>query len=374
MERHVTIPQANPKANYLAHKVEIDTAIARVLNSGWYILGQEVSAFEEEFAVYVGVRHAIGVATGTDALHLAMQACGIGPGDEVITVSHTAVATVTAIELCGATPVLVDVDIDTYTIDPSQMESAVTQQTKAVIPVHLYGHPADMESIIGVARRHGLWVIEDCAQSHGAAIEGRKTGTWGHLAAFSFYPTKNLGALGDGGAVVTDAPDLAERVRLLRQYGWRQRYVSELAGTNSRLDELQAAILRVKLRYLDEENRRRQALAELYEESLSPTSLALPTCASGANHVYHQYVVRSEHRDSLRESLRGRGIATLIHYPVPIHSQPAYQGRLRCSNSMVNAERVAREVLSLPMYPELACEQVRRVADAIVLWDRSQGV
>jgi dTDP-4-amino-4,6-dideoxygalactose transaminase len=369
MDHRPSVPQTDPRANYLSHRAEIDGAIARVLNSGWYILGEEVAAFEEEFAAYVGVRYAVGVGSGTDALHLALRACGIGPGDEVITVSHTAVATVAAIELCGASPVLVDIDIHTYTMDPTQVESVITERAKAVISVHLYGHPADMVSIAGIAERHGLWLIEDCAQSHGAAIGGQKTGTWGHMAAFSFYPTKNLGALGDGGAVLTDDPELGERLRVLRQYGWRQRYVSEFPGMNSRLDELQAAILRVKLRYLNEENQRRRALAELYEQGLSGTSLVLPKCACGAKHVYHQYVVRSDQRDSLRAFLRERGIATLVHYPVPVHCQPAYQDRMRCSTSMVNVERAAREVVSLPMYPELTSEQIRRAAEAIVLWD-----
>lgn len=374
MSAPIQLLPSNPKANYLAHKDEIDAAIASVLDSGWYILGQEVTAFENEFAAYIGVRFAIGVGSGTEALHLALRACGIGSGDEVITVSHTAVATVAAIEFCGATPVLVDIDLNTYTIDPNQIESAITQWTKAIIPVHLYGHPADMENIMRIAHRYELWGIEDCAQSHGAVFKGRKTGTWGHIATFSFYPTKNLGAIGDGGMVVTDDPKLAERVRLLRQYGWRERYVSDVPGLNSRLDELQAAMLRVKLRYLDEENRRRQVLARIYDEVLSATSLTLPICVPAASHVYHQYVVRSEHRDSLREFLRESGIGTLIHYPVPVHRQPAYQGRLQCVGSMVNTERVAEEVLSLPLYPELTSEQAHQVAEAIVSWGRDQGM
>jgi len=362
----------NPKANYLAHKAEIDAAIARVLDSGWYILGQEVTAFETEFAAYIGVRFGIGVGSGTEALHLALRACGVGEGDEVITVSHTAVATVAAIELCGATPVFVDIDLNTYTMAPSQIEQAITKQTKAIIPVHLYGHPADMEGIISIARRHELRVIEDCAQSHGAIYRDRRTGAWGDIAAFSFYPTKNLGAIGDGGIVVTDDPELAELGRLLREYGWRQRYVSDFPGLNSRLDELQAAILRVKLRYLDEENRKRQALAGGYDQMLSSTSLTLPTCASDAIHVYHQYVVRSKRRDALREFLREKGIGTLIHYPVPVHRQPAYQGRLRCFGSMVNTDRIVKEILSLPIYPELELSKVRQVAETIVSWDYSK--
>lgn len=335
------------------------------------VLGQEVAAFEEEFAAYIGVRHAIGVASGTDALHLAMRAYGIGPGDEVITVSHTAVATVAAIELCGATPVLVDIDIATYTIDPNQLESAMTQQTKAVIPVHLYGHPADMESIISVAHRHGLWVIEDCAQSHGAVYKGRKAGAWGHIAAFSFYPTKNLGALGDGGMAVTDDADLADRVRLLRQYGWCRRYVSEVPSTNSRLDELQAAVLRVKLRYLDRENARRRKIAGTYTHLLADTSLRLPASHAGAEHVYHQYAVRTPQRDTLQAYMQEQGIGTLIHYPQPVHLQPAYADRLAAKGALPHSERAAAEVLSLPMYPELSDEQIELVADAIHRWQET---
>lgn len=364
---------SNPKASYLAHHDEIDAAIARVLESGWYILGEEVSAFEDEFACYVGVRYGVAVGSGTEALHLALRACDIGEGDEVITVSHTAVATVAAIELCGATPVLVDIDPDTYTIDPSQVGAAVTRWTKAVIPVHLYGHPADMECIMRIAERHDLRVIEDCGQSHGASVGGRMTGSWGHAAAFSFYPTKNLGALGDGGMVVTEDHDVADRARLLRQYGWRHRYVSDVPGSNSRLDELQAAILRVKLRYLDEENEKRRGVAEFYNENLSNSNITLPACAPEANHVYHQYVVQTERRDSLKAFLEARGIGTLIHYPVPVHRQPAYQDRLRCTGSMASTVRVAREVLSLPMYPELGSQRAHRVAEAIMSWDRSQN-
>lgn len=372
MSTLIQLLSSNPKANYLAHKEEIDAAVARVLDSGWYILGREVTAFENEFAAYIGVHFAIGVGSGTEALHLALRTCSIGAGDEVITVSHTAVATVAAIELCGATPVMVDIDLNTYTIDPNQIKLAITQRTKAIVPVHLYGHPADMESIMSVAHRYGLWVIEDCAQSHGAVYESRKTGTWGKIATFSFYPTKNLGAIGDGGIVVTNDPGLAERVRLLREYGWHEHYISNLPGLNSRLDELQAAILRVKLRYLDGENKRRQALAKIYEEALSATSLTLPKCTPESSHIYHQYVVRSGRRDSLKEFLRGKGVGTLIHYPVPIHRQPAYRDRLRCVGSMVNTERVAEEILSLPMYPELTFEQVRQVAEIIVSWARNR--
>ena len=374
MNSSIQILPSNPKANYIAHKEEIDEAIARVLDSGWYVLGQEVESFENEFAAYIGVPSAIGVGSGTEAIQLALRACDIGEGDEVITVSHTAVATVAAIELCGATPVLVDIDPKSFTINPGNLEAAITPNTKGIIPVHIYGHPADMESIMRIANSHKLRVIEDCAQSHGAVYKGRKTGAWGDIAAFSFYPTKNLGAIGDGGIVVTNDPVLADKTRLLREYGWQKRYISEFPGLNSRLDEVQAAILRVKLSYLDEENKRRQRLVRIYDDMLSSTSLVLPICDPNATHVYHQYVMRSNARDSLREFLQEKGIGALIHYPVPIHRQPVYQERLRCVNSMANTEKAAEEILSLPMYPELTFEQIRQVTTAILLWDTGKKV
>ncbi len=358
-------------ANYLAHRDELDGAIARVLSKGRFILGEEVGAFENEFSQYIGVRFGVGVGSGTEALHLALRCCGIGPGDEVITVSHTAVATVSAIELCGATPVVVDIDPATYTLDPDQIEPALTPRVKAIIPVHLYGHPADMESIMALARRHGLWVIEDCAQSHGAVFSGKKAGAWGDISAFSFYPTKNLGAFGDGGMVVTNNEDLAGQARLLREYGWAHRYVSDVAGWNTRLDELQAAVLRAKLRHLDGENEKRRDLAALYDDLLSTTSLCLPRSRSNSFHVYHQYVVRASRRDELREYLRTLGMNTLIHYPVPVHLQPAYVGRLTSRPSLYYTEKIASEIVSLPMFPELPLEDVRKVALAIMDWDQS---
>jgi len=369
MDRPIEVPQTDPKAGYLAHQADIDSAIQRVLNSGWYILGREVESFEQEFASYIGVRYSIGVASGTDALELSLRACGVGPGDLVFTVSHTAVATVAAIELAGATPVLVDIDPVTYTMDPNCLESALANPSagtpKAIIPVHLYGHPADMPSILELAKRHGLHVIEDCAQAHGATLDGRMTGTWGDIAAFSFYPTKNLGALGDGGMVVTENPVLAERVRLLQQYGWREWYISEIPGGNSRLDELQAAVLRVKLRDLDKENMQRQSLAQIYNSLLADAGLTLPGVRSGVTHVYHQYVVRLPQRDALRTYLRQAGIGTLIHYPVPVHLQPAYRDRLPRVAPLPWTEQVAGQVLSLPMFPQLSDDQARHVSECI---------
>jgi dTDP-4-amino-4,6-dideoxygalactose transaminase len=372
---------ADPGAGYLAHREAIDAAVRRVLESGWYILGQEVTAFEAEFARYLGVRDAVGVGSGTDALHLALRASGVGPGDGVITASHTAVATVAAIELAGAAPVLVDIDPRSFTLDPNRLEEAVAEhrrrggraspagRLKAVIPVHLYGHPADMPAVMDIARRHDLIVIEDCAQAHGAAVGGRKVGTWGRLAAFSFYPTKNLGALGDGGAVVTNDPQSAERARLLREYGWRERYRSDVPGMNTRLDEIQAAVLRVKLQHLDRENARRREVARAYDAALSATPLELPRTRGDVEHVYHLYVVRSRRRDELRASLKADGIGTAIHYPAPVHLQPAYQGRLvPAGEGLPQTERACREILSLPMYPQMTDEQAAYVSERVVNW------
>jgi len=369
VNRLIEVPQTDPKASYIDHQAEIDSAIQRVLDSGKYILGQEVEHFEQEFAAYIGVSHAIGTGNGTDALELSLRACGVGPGDLVFTVSHTAVATVAAIELAGAMPVLVDIDPITYTMDPNSLEDALSRHhagtPKAVIPVHLYGHPADMSLILKIAKYHGLFVIEDCAQSHGATLDGRMTGAWGDIAAFSFYPTKNLGALGDGGMVVTDNPALAERVRLLQQYGWRVRYISDIPGGNSRLDELQAAILRVKLQHLDKDNKRRQSLALIYDELLADIGLTLPEIHSGMNNVYHQYAVRLPQRDALQNYLQNAGIGTNIHYPVPIHLQPAYRDCLTSASPLTLTEQVARQILSLPMFPQLRDDQIRRVGECI---------
>ncbi len=368
------ILQSDPKASYLAHKREIDEAVQQTLDSGWYILGTQVSAFEQEFADYLGARHCAGVANGTDALNLALRAVGIGAGDYVITVAHTAVATVAAVEMAGAFPLLVDIDPTTFTINPEAIEEAIKAhrdqlRIRAIIPVHLYGHPADMRAICDIARRYDLKVVEDCAQAHGATIKGVKAGTFGDAAAFSFYPTKNLGALGDGGAVVTNDLEVAERVRLLREYGWRVRYLSDTAGFNSRLDELQAAILRVKLKYLDEENAGRREFARTYNERLTSPSLRLPECLGEVEHVYHQYVVRCEDRDRLRDYLREQGVGALIHYPVPVHLQPAYRNRAAVHRGVLQeTELAARQVLSLPMHPQLGREQVKRVCEVINGW------
>ena len=361
-----SIPAANPHAQYLSHKIEIDVAIAAALDGNRYILGPQTQAFEQEFAAYLGVRYASGVGSGTEALHIALRACGLGASDEVITVSHTAAATVAAIELAGATPVLVDIDPITYTIDPDKIAAAITPRTKAIIPVHLYGAAAHLNPIVDLARRHNLKVIEDCAQAHGAryASRDRMVGSYGDAACFSFYPTKNLGAIGDGGLVATNDPAIAENLNLLRQYGWRERYISEVAGWNTRLDELQAAILRVKLRRLDEDNNKRRALAAIYTEQLAGV-VTIPIEPMNTRHVYHLYVIRHPQRDALMQFLHERGIGTAIHYPVPIHLQPAYRGRLGDMGSLPETEKAAREIVSLPMYPELGEEDVRAVAQAI---------
>lgn len=356
---------ANPRAQYRALRSEIDAAVGSVLESGWYILGEQVRAFEEEFSTFQGGSRCIGTGSGTEALHLALRAIGIGPGDEVITVAHTAVATVAAIELCGAAPVLVDIDPVTFTMAPGLIEERITPRTRALLPVHLYGKPADLQPILQIARRHGLAVVEDCAQAHGALYEGRRVGSWGDLACFSFYPTKNLGAMGDGGMVVTGDATLAERVRSLREYGWEERYVSKIAGWNSRLDELQAAILRVKLRHLDEANAARCNMAEIYRANLNGLDLVLPGPRLDSTHVYHLYVIRSKERDALQSHLREHGIQALIHYPVPVHLQPAYRGRLAGADRLRETERAAREVLSLPIYPELSRAEAETVADAV---------
>jgi dTDP-4-amino-4,6-dideoxygalactose transaminase len=351
------------KAQYLSIQPEVDAALARVLASGQFILGAEVEAFEREFAQTCGVDHAVGVDSGTSAIQLSLLACGTGAGDEVITVSNTAVATVAAIELTGAKPVLVDIHPQTLTLDPSKLEPALTSRTCAVVPVHLFGCPADLKPILDFARAHGLFVVEDCAQAHGAKYHGQSVGGWGHLSAFSFYPTKNLGAYGDGGAVLTNDPALAERVRLLREYGWRDR-ISEQKGINARLDEMQAAILRVKLHYLEQWNDRRRELVILYQ-SLLADILRLPVEPPKTRHAYHQFVVRHPRRNVLRTYLREHDIHTQIHYPVPIHFQPAYRN---LGVPLPVTESAADQILSLPLYPELRNEDVERVGQTIQMF------
>ena len=363
------IPQADPGAFYRALRPEIDVAIARALNSGWYILGSEGTAFEAEFAAWLGAPHAVGCANGTDAIALCLRGLGIGEGASVATVSHTAVATVAAIEMAGATPVLLDIDPQHYTLDPAELAAVLAHPPaglpplRAVVVVHLYGQSADMDALRAIADRHGIAIIEDCAQAHGATWRGAHVGTLSQAAAFSLYPTKNLGALGDAGIIATGDAGLAERMTALRQYGWRRRYISDLVGINSRLDELQAAVLRARLPQLDRQNARRVAIADRYDVV---AGVHAPARRAEAGHVFHQYVIRSDRRDDLQAALKNAGIGTGVHYPVPVHRQPAYEGRVALGPARcVATERAAAEILSLPMFPELTDAQVDRVCDVL---------
>ncbi|HYC71131.1 MAG TPA: DegT/DnrJ/EryC1/StrS family aminotransferase [Opitutaceae bacterium] len=360
---------ADPKAAYLAGRAEIDAAVRRVLDSGRYILGPELEAFEREFAAYLGVAGAAGVANGTDALELALRALGIGPGDRVATVANSVSATAAAIVATGALPVFVEIDPATMLMDPAALGRTLASAPgiKAVIPVHLYGEPCDMGRIVALARERGVPVVEDCAQSHGATIEGRPAGAWGDLAAFSFYPTKNLPALGDAGAVAGRDPALMERVRRLRQYGWRTRYVSDGPGRNSRLDELQAAVLRVQLRGLDAANARRARLAQRYLAGLAGLPVQWPVEAPGRRHAWHQFVIRTPRRDALKAHLEKENIHCAVLYPVPLHRQPGFAGGSPDA-ALPQTERACAEVLSLPLHPGVTEADVDRVCAAIRAW------
>lgn len=366
------------RAGYLELKFEIDTAIQRVLESGLYVLGEEVEAFEGEWAAYCGTKYAVGVGNGLEALHLALRALGVGPKDEVIVPSNTYIATWLAVSQCGARPVPVEPDQRTYNIDPLLIEMAVTPRTKAIIPVHLYGQAADMESIHAVARKYGLYVLEDAAQAHGARYKGDRIGSHGDAVAWSFYPGKNLGALGDGGAVTTNDADLADRIRVLRNYGSRVKYVNEVLGYNSRLDPIQAAILRVKLKKLDEWNQRRKVIAARYldelklpSETASPfnikheTSLLLPYVPEYSDSVFHLFVLRHPLRDQLQKLLTDAGIGTMIHYPIPPHRQFAYHDHEKTVGALPISEAIHREVLSLPMGPHMISEHVDYVIASV---------
>jgi dTDP-4-amino-4,6-dideoxygalactose transaminase len=364
----ITVPQADPGAGYRAHKAEIDAAALRALGSGWYILGQEGAAFEKEFAAWQGAARAVGCANGTDALMLTLRGMGIGAGCTVVTVSHTAVATVAAIEMTGATPLLVDIDPDTFTMDPDELVAVLNDPPpglppiRAIIPVHLYGQSCDLGPMLAACREHGVMVIEDCSQAHGATLGGRKVGTMGDAACFSLYPTKNLGALGDGGVLSTDDAALADRIGAIRQYGWKERYISDSVGVNSRLDEVQAAILRVRLAHLDAGNARRGEIAARYDAALADGPHAPPARRPDAGHVFHQYVLRVPDRAALMARLRAEGVATAIHYPAPVHLQPAYRGRTPLGPAgCAETARAAGEVMSLPMFPELTEAQVDHV-------------
>jgi len=359
------IPYVELKTQFADIEGEIRAAIDAVLASGWFILGEHVREFEREFAAYHGVPHAVGVASGTDAIHLALRALGVGPGDEVVTVPNTCVPTVCGIAATGATPKFADVGPDTLTMDPESLRSAITNKTRAAVPVHLYGHPCDMDPILEIARAHDLAVVEDCAQAHGALYKGSKCGSFGDAAAFSFYPSKNLGAYGDGGAVVTSRDDVTERVRMLRNYGEERRYHHSIEGVNSRLDEMQAAILRVKLKHLDAWNAARRARADSYRSELANAGVT-PTMEAGwARSNYHLFVVRSPQRDALQEHLKNAEIGTFIHYPIPIHVQVAYRRLGYRKGEFPVSEEACDRVLSLPMYPELPLDVIPEIARSI---------
>jgi dTDP-4-amino-4,6-dideoxygalactose transaminase len=359
------IPLVDLKAQYANIKPEVDAAIQAVVDSAAFIKGPQVASFEEAFAAYCGVRHAVGVQSGTAALHLALMACGIGPDDEVIVPSMTFTATAEMIGRLGARPVFVDVDQRTCNLDPDALGAAVTDQTFAVIPVHLYGQPADMDAIGEVAREHDLCVIEDAAQAHGAEYRGRRAGSLGDVAVFSFYPGKNLGAYGDAGAVVTDDPEIAERIRLWRDHGRQSKYEHLVEGFNYRLDTLQAAVLEVKLRHLEDWNAARRYNADLYREHLADLPVELPVEPDDVRSVYHLFVIRTAARDAVLAHLRSRGIGAGVHYPIPLHLQPAYSHLGYRVGDLPAAEAAAGEVLSLPMYPELTEDLVAQIADSL---------
>jgi dTDP-4-amino-4,6-dideoxygalactose transaminase len=359
------IPFLDLKASYLELKQELDDAIARVVSSGWFIGGPEVEAFEADYATYCGSSHAVGVANGLDALHLALRAMDVGPGDEVIVPSNTYIATWLAVSQCGAIPVPVEPDAQTYNIDPGLIEAAITTRTKVILPVHLYGQPADMDPILAIARKHGLKVLEDGAQAHGAKYKGRRLGAHGDAVAWSFYPGKNLGAMGDGGAVTTNDAQLADRIQVLRNYGSHVKYVNEVQGYNSRLDPLQAAILRVKLRHLDEWNDRRRVVATRYQQGLAECKLITPFVPNWAEPVWHLYVLQHPQRDAMQKQLGDSGIGTLIHYPIPPHLQQAYAELGYAPGSFPISELIHKNVLSLPMGPAMRVEEVDMVIGAV---------
>jgi dTDP-4-amino-4,6-dideoxygalactose transaminase len=355
------IPFTDLSGQYHSIKYEVDNAIKEVLDSGWYILGKKVELFEKNFANYCQAKQGIGVANGTDAIHLALLACGIGKGDEVITVSNTATPTVLAITYTGAKPVFVDIDPESYTIDVERVEEKINDKTKAILPVHLYGQLADMDSVLELARKYDLKVIEDACQAHGAEYKGKKVGAIGDIGCFSFYPTKNLGGYGDGGMVVTNSEELADTLKMLRNYGMKKQYHSLIKGFNSRLDELQAAILDVKLKKLDEWNEKRRRNARIYDRLLE--NVVKPVEKEYSKHVYHLYVIRCSDRDEMQKKLADAGVGTLVHYPVPVHKQEAF-GEFK-NISLPFTEKYSCEILSLPMHPDLKEEQIRCVSDLI---------
>lgn len=369
----VSVPFGNLKLNYLQNKTAIDQAIVEVLERGWFILGEAGRQFEEAFAGYCGASFGIGVGSGTEALHLALLASGVKPGDEVITVANTCVPTLSAISFAGAVPVLVDINPETYTMDPEAIEDRITSRTKVILPVHLYGQCADMDPICAIAHRHGLKVVEDCAQAHGARYLGRVAGTMGEAGCYSFYPSKNLGAYGDAGMVVTQSEDIRDIVKMARNYGEKRRYYHSIKGFNSRMDEMQAAILLARLPHLDEANERRRYIASRYNEAFEDLHiLSRPLEAANRHHVYHLYVVQVPHRDDFQDHLRKKGVGTLIHYPIPIHRQESYAECRGQGIYLMRTDEQAEKIASLPLYPEMTDEQVDRVISAVVEWARYQ--
>ena len=363
------IPFSDPSASYQSHKDEIDQAIRRVLDSGWYVLGQEVESFEHEFANFHGPNlHAVGVANGTDAIALCLRALRLGTGDEVITVSHTAVATVAGIEQAGCLPVLADIDPVTRCICPESALSRINEKTRAIIPVHIFGQPCDMPKILEIAHGHNLPVIEDCSQAHGAETLGQKAGTFGNLAAYSCYPTKNLGGIGDGGVILCSTQRQANYLKSLRQYGWDNNRESIETGVNTRLDEIQAAILRVKLKYLAETNEKRRQLAKRYDELLSDLPITLPHRNSKELHAMHLYVIECDQRDELMKHLKEQGIGVSLHYALPVHKHRAYAERISGAEDLPNTEAFYGKNLSLPLYPELSVKSIERIAGAVRAW------
>ncbi|MAH83995.1 MAG: erythromycin biosynthesis sensory transduction protein eryC1 [Rhodospirillaceae bacterium TMED8] len=352
---------AQPKAQYLSHKSAIDTAVKRVLDSGTYILGTEVKNFEDEFAAYCDTKVGVGVSSGTEAIHLALRAANIGDGDDVITVSHTATATISAIELVGANPIIIDIDPIHFTLDPTKVANAITHRTKAIVPVHLYGQPADMDPIMDIARQHKIHVIEDCAQAHGAKYKGRRVGSIGDLGCFSFYPTKNLGAIGDGGMIVGNDVYLTDRCRRIREYGWDKERRAIVPGWNTRLDEVQAAILRAKLPTLDTDNKQRRKIADTYDRELGKMDIQTPAQRADCEHVFHLYVIRHQNRDALISHMKKADIYAGIHYHPPVHHHPAYSDRLKIAKNMGCTEAAAAEIVSLPLYPELTNGEVKTI-------------
>lgn len=361
----MTVPQADLKSRYESMRADIDVAVQRVLKSGWFILGKELEGFERAFAEYIGVKHCIGVGNGTDAIEIALRALGIGVGDEVITVSHTATFTALGITAVGATPVFVDINERTYTMDPTDVASVITPKTKAILPVHLYGYPAEMDSIMRLATKHDLVVIEDAAQAHGARYNGKRVGSIGRLGCFSFYPSKNLGAFGDAGAITTDDDALADRVKMIRNGGQSDRYTHLVQGVNSRCDEMQAAILSAELRHLESMNARRKAIAQRYLQAFSQSDLVLPVSAVPPHdEVWHLFVVRAKHRDEFRKRLEAQGVQTQIHYPTPAHLQKAFTAQPH--RSLPITERIVGEIVTLPLYAEMNDAQVEAVIQAVL--------